>query len=82
MQLGGVRVLVVATEQVGVRMAGPAIRSRNLADQLAHRGAVVTLALPRVLIAVLETYQQNAGSVRVPEALRPYLGGLEVLRPE
>jgi seryl-tRNA synthetase len=39
------------------------------------------LALPRVLIAVLETYQQADGSVRVPEALRPYLGGLEVLRP-
>jgi seryl-tRNA synthetase len=39
------------------------------------------LALPRVLIAVLETYQQKDGSVRVPEALRPYLGGLDVLRP-
>jgi len=39
------------------------------------------LALPRVLIAVLETYQQQDGSVRVPEVLRPYLGGLEVLRP-
>jgi seryl-tRNA synthetase len=39
------------------------------------------LALPRVMIAVLETYQQQDGSVRVPEALRPYLGGVEVLRP-
>lgn len=39
------------------------------------------LALPRVLIAVLETYQQKDGSVRVPQALQPYLGGLEVLRP-
>ena len=39
------------------------------------------LALPRVLIAVLETYQQNDGSVRVPEALQPYLGGVDVLRP-
>ena len=39
------------------------------------------LALPRVLIAVLETYQQRDGSVRVPEALQPYLGGLDVLRP-
>jgi glycosyltransferase involved in cell wall biosynthesis len=50
-RLDDVRVLVVATEQVGVRMAGPAIRSRNLADQLARRGASVTLALPRVLDA-------------------------------
>lgn len=39
------------------------------------------LALPRVLIAVLETYQQGDGSVRVPEALQPYLGGIDVLRP-
>jgi seryl-tRNA synthetase len=39
------------------------------------------LALPRVLIGVLENYQQDDGSVRVPEALRPYLGGEEVLQP-
>jgi len=39
------------------------------------------LALPRVLIAVLETYQQKDGSVGVPEALRPYLGGEDFLRP-
>ena len=36
------------------------------------------LALPRVLIAVLENYQQADGTVRVPAALRPYLGGDEV----
>ena len=39
------------------------------------------LALPRVLIGVLENYQQADGSVQVPEALRPYLGGEEVLQP-
>lgn len=38
------------------------------------------LALPRCLIAVLETYQQADGSVRVPDVLKPYLGGLEVIR--
>ncbi len=38
------------------------------------------LALPRVMIAVLENYQQADGSVVVPEALRPYMGGAEVLR--
>ena len=37
------------------------------------------LALPRVLIAVLENYQQADGSVLVPDVLRPYLGGLERL---
>jgi seryl-tRNA synthetase len=35
------------------------------------------LALPRVMIAVMETYQQPDGSITVPEVLRPYMGGLE-----
>jgi seryl-tRNA synthetase len=35
------------------------------------------LALPRVMIAVLETYQQADGSVLVPPVLQPYLGGTE-----
>ncbi|CAN5388279.1 serine--tRNA ligase [soil metagenome] len=37
-----------------------------------------TLATTRWLVAILETHQQADGSVRVPEALQPYLGGLEV----
>jgi len=39
------------------------------------------LAVGRALVAVLENYQQADGSVVVPEALRPYLGGLERLTP-
>ncbi len=38
------------------------------------------LALPRVVIAVLETYQQADGSVVVPEVLRPYMGGVDMIR--
>lgn len=38
------------------------------------------LAVGRTLVAVLENYQQADGSVVVPEALRPYTGGLEVLK--
>jgi seryl-tRNA synthetase len=40
------------------------------------------LALPRTLIAVLENYQRADGSVEVPEGLRSWLGGLEVIGPE
>ncbi|WBU37112.1 serine--tRNA ligase [Homoserinibacter sp. YIM 151385] len=40
-----------------------------------------TLATTRWLVAILETHQQADGSVVVPEALRPYLGGLAVLEP-
>ena len=39
------------------------------------------LALPRVVIAVLENYQQADGSVEIPEVLRPYMGGLERMSP-
>ena len=38
------------------------------------------LAVGRALVAVLENHQQADGSVRIPAALRPYLGGLDVLR--
>ena len=38
------------------------------------------VAVGRAMVAVLENYQNADGSVTVPEALRPYMGGLEVLR--
>jgi len=37
------------------------------------------VALPRTVIAILENYQQADGSVAIPEVLRPYMGGLEVI---
>jgi seryl-tRNA synthetase len=40
-----------------------------------------TLATTRWIVAILETHQQADGSVTVPEVLRPYLGGIDVLRP-
>ena len=47
-----------------------------------ERGYVHTLngsglALPRVLVAIMENYQTGDGRIRVPDVLRPYLGGLE-----
>ena len=38
-------------------------------------------AIPRAIVAILETHQQADGSVRVPKALQPWLGGREVLEP-
>jgi seryl-tRNA synthetase len=40
-----------------------------------------TLATTRWLVAILETHQQEDGSVVIPEVLRPYLGGVEVIEP-
>ena len=40
------------------------------------------LAVGRTLVAVLENYQNEDGSITVPEALRPYMGGLETITAE
>ena len=37
-------------------------------------------AITRTIVAILETHQNDDGSVTVPQALRPYLGGLEVIK--
>ena len=41
-----------------------------------------TLATTRWLVAILENHQQADGSVRIPAALRPYLGGAELIHPK
>jgi seryl-tRNA synthetase len=49
-------------------------------NELVHTLNGSGLAVGRTLVAVLENYQQADGSVRVPEALRPYMGGVAELR--
>ncbi|MFW2373059.1 MAG: serine--tRNA ligase [Gammaproteobacteria bacterium] len=39
------------------------------------------LAIGRTLVAILENYQQQDGSILIPEALRSYMGGIELLKP-
>ncbi|WP_298014680.1 serine--tRNA ligase [uncultured Aquabacterium sp.] len=48
-------------------------------NELVHTLNGSGLAVGRALVAVLENHQQADGSIRVPAALRPYLGGAEVL---
>jgi len=55
-------------------------REKGGRPELVHTLNGTGLALPRALIALLENHQRADGSVAVPEALRPYLGGLEALR--
>jgi seryl-tRNA synthetase len=62
-------------------------RRANIRYRSAEGNAMVhtlngsALATPRVWAAVVETYRQPDGSVRVPEALKPYLRGVEVIGP-
>ena len=48
-------------------------------NELVHTLNGSGLAVGRAMVAVLENHQQADGSIRIPQALRPYLGGLEVL---
>ncbi len=48
--------------------------------ELAHTLNGSGLAVGRTLVALLENHQQADGSLRVPAALRPYLGGVEIIR--
>ncbi|MBX5448642.1 serine--tRNA ligase [Thermogemmatispora sp.] len=56
-------------------------RDRDGKVKFVHTLNNTAIASPRILIPLLENHQQPDGSVRIPEALRPYLGGQEVLRP-
>ena len=58
------------------------IRSKgNDKTQLVHTLNNTVVASPRGLIAVIENNYQEDGSILVPKALRPYMGGLEVIKP-
>jgi seryl-tRNA synthetase len=50
-------------------------------NELVHTLNGSGLAVGRTLVAVLENYQNEDGSVTVPDALKPYMGGIELLRP-
>ena len=60
------------------------LRWRNEDNKLVHPHTLngSALALPRIVVAILDNYQTESGTVRVPEVLKPYLGGLEEFTPE
>lgn len=59
--------------------AGQQASTHQLTHRLIRIGS--GLAVGRTLVAVLENYQNEDGSVTVPEVLRPYMGGITALRP-
>ncbi len=71
----------VCTDFQARRMKARYRNPDNGKPELVHTLNGSGLAVGRTLIAVMENYQQQDGSIRVPEALRPYLGGLEVIKP-
>ncbi|MEE8311837.1 MAG: serine--tRNA ligase [Candidatus Binatia bacterium] len=63
------------------RRAGIRFRTGKDKPQFVHTLNGSGLALPRVLIAVLENFQRADGSVEIPEPLRSYMGGEEEIQP-
>ncbi len=57
------------------------VRRRNNTIEFAHMLNGTALAIGRIIIAILENYQQKDGSVVIPDVLRPYMGGTERLTP-
>jgi seryl-tRNA synthetase len=55
-------------------------REKGAKPEFVHTLNGSGLALPRVMIAIIENYQQKEGTILVPEVLRPYMGGLEVIQ--
>jgi seryl-tRNA synthetase len=62
------------------RRAKIRFKTKGGKPELVHTLNGSGLALPRTMIAVLENYQNEDGSVTVPEVLRPYMNGLERIR--
>jgi seryl-tRNA synthetase len=64
------------SRRLGIRLHRPGKGTGHV-----HTLNGTAVATSRALIAVLENFQQQDGSVRVPEALRPYMGGMQVIAP-
>lgn len=67
-------------EDFQARRAGLRYRpERHESAEYLHTLNASGLALPRVMVAILEYYQNDDGTVTIPEPLRPYMGGQEVI---
>ena len=61
------------------RRASIRFKKQGEKPQFAHTLNGSGLAVGRTLVAIMENYQNEDGSVTVPEALRPYMGGMELI---
>ena len=62
------------------RRANIRYKDENKKTQIAHTLNASGVALPRTVVAIIENNQREDGSVAIPEALRPYMGGLTEIR--
>ena len=69
--------LGVSRQAFQARRAGIRYKKADGKSEFVHTLNGSGLAVGRTVVAILENYQQKDGSVVIPEALRPYMGGLE-----
>ena len=67
-------------EAFQARRANIRFRSEDGKSQYLHTLNGSGIAIGRTWLAILENYQQRDGSVLIPEALRPYMGGIEIIQ--
>lgn len=56
------------------------VRRSNGKIEPVHMNDATVVAIGRTLIAIIENYQQEDGSIKIPEVLRPYMGGMEFIK--
>ncbi|XP_020866969.1 serine--tRNA ligase, chloroplastic/mitochondrial isoform X2 [Arabidopsis lyrata subsp. lyrata] len=62
---------------------GPKKGKANLpATKFVHTLNATACAIPRMMVCLLENYQQEDGAVVIPEPLRPFMGGIELIKPK
>ena len=69
-------------EAFQARRSGIRFKPRGGKSEFVHTLNGSGLGLPRTLIAVIENNQQADGSIVVPEVLRPWMGGVDVIKPQ
>ncbi|GMH39068.1 hypothetical protein BSKO_06966 [Bryopsis sp. KO-2023] len=55
-------------------------KARKLPTQFVHTLNATACAVPRLIVSILENFQQEDGSILIPEVLRPYMGGAESIK--
>ena len=66
--------------RLNIKYRPSAVDGKKQPLQFAHTLNATACAVPRMIICILENFQNEDGSVTVPEALRPFLGGMEVFK--
>ena len=65
----------------GEKGKGKAGKDKAAATEFVHTLNATAAAVPRLVVAILENFQDERGWVTVPEVLRPYMGGMAVIKP-